>query len=196
MRSGCLLVLVLFVGSVIAQESRTYGFVSKAGIKSADCSFADNVKGCQLFNELLNADDSFAGSFWGSPMSLACFVTDDPSQSSMFFVFSLDPKSKLPSVPSTLTIYKDGLPANIDFFVFARNQAGAFDLKPQRDENLRGSLDEGLFSFHQGVWRGTTKAIDWDYWYFDINMKTGRFSHGTNRKISAGRCLRHEAPSF
>lgn len=105
MRMTCLWVLVLFAGSALAQETKTYGFLLNefGAVKSADCSLVDNIKGCQLFNEMMNSDESFAGSFGTSRTSLACFVTDDPSQSTMFFVFSLDPKSKL---PSALTIYK------------------------------------------------------------------------------------------
>ena len=192
MRRSCLLVLVLFAGAARAQESRTYGFlVNEFGaVKSADCALADNVKGCQLFNELLNADDTFAASLSVSRTSLACFVTDDRSQSPMFFVFSLNPKSKL---SSTLTVYKDGLPISLLFFRFSPSQAGGFDLKPEGDANDRGSLDDGLFSYHHGVLDGTTHRVNWDYWYFEINMKTGRFRHGIDRKISTGRCARHDA---
>jgi len=192
MRRNLPLVLVLSAGAAIAQESTNYGFVLNdfGAVKSANCSFADNAKGCQLFNELLNADDTFAGSISVSPTSLACFVTDDPSQSSMFFVFSLDTKSKL---PSSLTVYKDGLPANIIFFRFSVNQTGGFDLKPERDANDRGSLDDGLLSYHHGVLDVTTQRVNWDYWYFEINMKTGRFQHGIDRKVSTGRCARHNA---
>lgn len=194
MKSCCLFVLVLFASLVGAQESKTYGLVlnEAGGIKSADCSLLDNAKGCQLFNELLNADDTFAASFSSSRTSLACFVTDDPSQSTMFFVFSLDPKSKL---PSWLTVYRDGLPVNISFFRLLPNQTGGFDLKPEGEERIRGSLDDDLLSYHHGVgvFDGPTQSVNWDYWYFAINMKTGRFRHGIDRKIVAGRCARHDA---
>lgn len=195
MRRSCLLVLVLFAGAALAQQPTTYGFVLNefGAVKSADCSFADNAKGCQLFNELLNADDTFASSFSVSRTSLACFVTDDPSQSSMFFVFSLNPKSKL---PSDLTVYKDGLPINIIFFRFSPNQTGGFDVKPEGDAKDRGSIDEGLFSYHHGVWDGTMQSVNWDFWYFEINMKTGRFRHGIDRTVSTGRCMRHDARDF
>jgi len=188
-----LLSIVLFAGGALAQQSKTYGFIlnENGGIKGADCSLVDNVKGCQLFNELVSADDNFASSLLTSRTSLACFVTDDPSQSSMFFVFSLSPRSTLSSV---LTIYKDGLAANLFTFKFSPNQFGGFDLKPEGNDKYRGSVDEDLLSFHKGVLVGMTNTVDWDYWYFDINMKTGRFKHVINRKISTGRCVRHDGP--
>ena len=65
MRKCCLLLsIVLFAGGALAQQSRTYGFIlnENGGIKGADCSLVDNVKGCQLFNELVSADDNFASS--------------------------------------------------------------------------------------------------------------------------------------
>jgi len=195
MRGSHLLVFVLFAGAALAQGPTTYGFVLNefGAVKSADCSFADNAKGCQLFNELLSADDTFAASFSVSRTSLACFVTDDPSQSTMFFVFSLDPKSKL---PSSLTVYRDGLPVNIMFFRFAANQTGGFDLKPEGEANVRGILDDGLLSYHHGVSDASTQRVNWDYWYFEINMKTGRFRHGVDPRVSAGRCARHDARGF
>ena len=196
MRKCCLLLsIVLFAGGALAQQSRTYGFIlnENGGIKGADCSLVDNVKGCQLFNELVSADDNFASSLLTSRTSLACFVTDDPSQSSMFFVFSLSPRSTLSSM---LTIYKDGLAVNLCTFKFSPNQFGGFDLKPAGDDKYRGSVDEDLLSFHKGVLVGMTNTGDWDYWYFDINMKTGRFKHVTNRKISTGRCVRHDGPDI
>ncbi len=195
MRTKLLLILVLFAGTALAQQSTNYGFVLNefGAVKSADCSFADNAKGCQLFNELLNADDTFAGSVSVSPTSLACFVTDDPSQSSMFFVFSLDTKTK---VPSSLTVYKNGLPANVMSFRLSANQTGGFDLKPEGDANDRGSLDDGLLSYHHGVLDARTQRVNWDYWYFEINMKTGRFQHGIDHRVSTGRCARHNAPGL
>lgn len=59
-----LLSIVLFAMGAPAQQSRTYGFIlnENGGIKGADCSLVDNVKGCQLFNELVSADDNFASS--------------------------------------------------------------------------------------------------------------------------------------
>jgi hypothetical protein len=194
MRTCWLLAIVLFAGVALAQQSRTYGFIlnENGGIKGADCSLVDNVKGCQLFNELVSADDTFAASLSMVRTSLACFVTDDPSQSSMFFVFSLSPRSNL---SSTLTIYGHGLPVNLLTFKFSPNQFGGFDLKPAGDDNYRGSLDEDLLSFHKGVGIGMTKTVDWDYWYFDINMKTGRLKHVVDRRISTGRCARHDEPN-
>jgi hypothetical protein len=192
MRICWLVAIVLCSSGSFALQLRAYGFVlnENGGIKRADCALVDNVEGCQLFNELFSADDNFASSLLASRTSLACFVTDDPSQSSMFFVFSLSPRSSLSSM---LTVYNHGLLANVLSFRFSPNQLGGFDLRPEGDDQYRGSVDEDVLLFRKGVWMGTTKTVDWNYWYFDINMKTGRFKHVSNHKISTGRCFRHDS---
>jgi hypothetical protein len=189
MKAACLLTVMLSVACASAQQPKTYGFAtSQAGaVTSADCSLVDNVEGCHLFNEMFSADAKFSASVTAFDTSLVCFVTDDPSQARMFFVFSLSPKSKSGSM---LAIYKDGLLRNAFTFEFSPNQYGGVDLRPAGDQNLKGTLDEDTFSFHRGILEGN--SIDWNGWYFDINMNTGRFRHGLARKVTTGRCLRHD----
>jgi len=184
MKSLSIALLALCASLVFGQDARTYGFVTDKGkLTGVDCGSVDNVQGCNLFNELYDADDDVVLAVLVYRTSLVCFVTDDPKQAAMFFVFSLNPRS---TPPSTFEIYKNGVLARTSEFRFSADVLGAFVLHPEdKTKNGRGTLDEGQFSFHLGPG---------DLWYFEINMKTGRFVHGVDGKVSTGRCARHDRP--
>jgi hypothetical protein len=191
--------MALFGTLASAQDVQTFGFKTENGVlKNADCSLVENTKGCALFNELFEAqDDQLFGAMLMYRTSLACFVTDDTSQADMFFVFALSPK-----LPGSLRlIYGKGLLRGVVPFAFTPNDFGAFDVKSDVSESkdsrppspdYRGALTTNQFSFHQGVYDGRIHGMNWDFWYFDINTKTGRFIHGVDGKLSSGKCIRHD----